>query len=101
MTPWKLGLGLNTGRRIDEDMMTSIGRTDIVGITGRMMTVVMTIVGLIVIIPQEMIGGHTRVTDTMIIDDEMMTGEMMIIVDTMKIEDLKEPDNFKTRIGTI
>ena len=77
-------------------MMTAICRTYIVGITATM-----TIVRLIIIIHLEMIGGLTRVIDTTMIDDEMRNGELAIIVDTMKIEDLKEPDNFKTRIGTI
>ena len=99
MTPQKIGLGLNTGTRIDEDMMTAIGWTDIIGMTGRMMTVGR----LIVIIHQEMIGGHTRVTDKMMIDGEMRIN--MIIADIMIggtiIDDLKELDNSNTRVGTV
>ena len=105
MKPWKIRLSLSIERRKDQGIMTGIGRTNIVGMIDMMMTGTMTIVGIIVIIHQEMIGDHTRVTYTMMIDEEMMTGEMMIIVDIiiegMKIQDLKELDKSKTRIGTI
>ena len=70
-----------------------------------MMTDVTSIVGIIGFIHQEVIRDHIRATNTTMIDEEMMTKEMMIIVDIMiegmKIQGLKELDNSNIRIGTM
>ena len=108
MIPRKIRLGLNTERTIDQGMMITIGQREIGGMIiaemiDMMMTVTMSIVRIIAIIHQEVIGDHTRVTDTTLIDWEMMTGMIIvnIMIEGMKIEDLKELDNSNTRIGTM
>ena len=108
----KIGIKTKFGMMIGHDMMTAIGRTKIdviiidgtigIMITEEMIIVTMITVGIIVtnmtmIIHQEMIemtGGHTKVTNIMMIE-----GGMMIIVDSMMTEgmilyDPKELDNF-------
>ena len=73
MIPRKIRLGLNTERTIDQGMMITIGQREIGGMIiaemiDMMMTVTMSIVRIIAIIHQEVIGDHTRVTDTTLID---------------------------------
>ena len=89
--PKKTRLGPNTEMRIDQDMMTAIGQTEInVTIIGEMIDMMMThamiIVGIILIeiIHQETVEDHTRVTNIIMIEEGMMID--MIIVDTMMIE---------------
>ena len=79
MTPWKLGLGLNTGMMIDRGMTTAIDPTEIdVTIIGQMISMMMTdlmsTIGIITTatIHQEMTGGHTRVIGITMIEEGMM-----------------------------
>ena len=97
----KIELGLITKRRIDQGMMTAIGQTKIDGMIIKEMIDMTMIDGIIEIIRQEMIemtGGHTKVTDIMMIEGGMTITDMIIVdfmmTEEMIIDDPKDLDNF-------
>ena len=107
----KIGIGTKPGMMIGHDT-TVIDRTEInamiiggmigIMIIEEMMIVAMITVGIIetsmtVIIRQEieMIGGHTRVIDIMMIKEGMMITGDTTMIEGRIIEDLKDLDSFK------